>query len=438
MRSTESQLTTVTKLKRIAWLSTRDGHKQFDSLMHHFNEESLAECFHQRDGRKAVGIDGVTKAEYAQRLDENLQDLVDRMKGMAYRPEPVRQVRIPKEGQPHATRSLGISTLEDKIVQRMMHRVLASIYEPLFLEGSHGFRPGRGPHTAIQALHRHLYRSQVQTVIDVDVAGYFDTIDHQLLVRILGEKIRDERFMRYLQRMFKAGVLSAGELKASEEGVPQGSICSPILANIFAHYVIDMWVEEAVKPRCSGQVALFRYADDLVICCEQQGDAQRIVRALEQRLAKFHLKLNTEKTRLVAFSKRAYRQSRQAAAFDFLGFTFYWGYSRKGAVIPKLKTEGKRLRAKLKRVNAWAREIRNRHPLLHIWKTFCAKLRGHIRYYGVSFNSTAVWQFVWQAVRILFRWLNRRSQRTSFTWERFLQFLQSHPHPAVKVHHSLF
>lgn len=264
MRSTESQLTTATKLKRIAWLSARDKHRQFDSLMHHFNEESLAECFHQLDGRKAVGIDGVTKAEYAQRLDENLQDLVARMRRMAYRPEPVRGVRIPKEGKPHATRALGISTLEDKIVEKMMHRVLESIYEPLFLEESYGFRPGRDPHTAIQALHRHLFRSHVQTVIDVDIAGYFDTIDHELLARLLGVKIRDERFRRYLQRMFKAGVLAAGELKVSDEGIPQGSICSPILANIFAHYVIDVWMAWIVKPRCAGQVALFRYADDRV------------------------------------------------------------------------------------------------------------------------------------------------------------------------------
>ena len=262
MRATESQSTTATKLKRIAWLSSRDEHKPFDSLMHHFNVGSLEECFRQLDGRKAVGIDGVTKAEYAEGLDESLQDLVHRMKRMAYRPEPVRQVRIPKEGQPQATRALGISVLEDKIVQKMMHRVLESIYEPLFLESSYAFRPDRGAHTAIHALHQHLFRSHVETVVDVDLAGYFDTVDHQLLAGILAEKIQDERFMRYLHRMFKAGVLAEGELRVSEEGVPQGSSCSPILANIFAHYVIDVWIEETVKPRCSGQVALFRYADD--------------------------------------------------------------------------------------------------------------------------------------------------------------------------------
>ena len=200
----------------------------------------------------------------AEGLDVNLQDLVDRMKRMAYRPAPVRRVEIPKDGPPGATRPLGISNLEDKIVQKMTQRVLESIYEPVFRDCSYGFRPGRGCHDAIRALHQHLFRSEVQTVIDVDLAGYFDQIDHQLLAGFLRQKIRDERFMRYVHRMFKAGVLAQGELTVSEEGVPQGSICSPILANIFAHYVIDEWFEDVVQPRCAGRVRLFRYADDSV------------------------------------------------------------------------------------------------------------------------------------------------------------------------------
>jgi len=236
--------------------------------MHHFNADALAECFHQLDGRKAVGLDGITKVEYAEGLDTNLQDLTDRMKRMAYRPAPVRRVEIPKEGSPSATRPLGISTLEDKIVQKMMHRVLESIYEPVFRDCSYGFRPGRGCHDAIRALHQHLFRSEVQTVMDVDLAGFFDRIDHRLLAGFLRQKIRDERFIRYVHRMFKAGVLAQGELTVSEEGVPQGSICSPILANVFAHYVIDVWFEEVVQPRCAGRVRLFRYADDLVVCCQ--------------------------------------------------------------------------------------------------------------------------------------------------------------------------
>lgn len=434
----ETSSTTATKLTRIAWLSSQDQHKQFDCLMHHFTVGALEECFHQLDGRKAVGVDGVSKAEYAQRLDYHLQDLEARLQRMAYRPEPVLRVRIPKEGQPHATRPLGISTLEDKIVQRMIHRVLESIYEPLFLDCSYGFRPGRGCHDAIRALSHHLHRSEVQTVIDVDLAGYFDSVSHTLLDAVLRQKIRDERFLRYLHRMFKAGVLEAGELTVGEEGVPQGSICSPILANVFAHEVIDTWITTMVQPHCAGQVALFRYCDDLVICCQYDRDAQRIRRALPQRLARYQLRLNEEKTRMVSFSKRAYQQHRAPASFDFLGFTFYWGRSRTGTVIPKVKTQGRRLRAKLVRVSVWARTIRNRERLLVIWKLFCAKLEGHIRYYGVSFNYGAVSKFVLAATRILFKWLNRRSQRKSFNWDQFRRFLRRFPLPRVKVYHPLF
>ncbi len=206
--------------------------------MHHFNEASLAACFHELDGTKAVGIDGIDKAQYGASLETNLKDLVARMKRMAYRPAPVRQVRIPKEGKPGATRPLGISTLEDKIVQKMMQKVLESIYEPLFLDCSYGFRPGRGCHDAIRALHQHLFRQKVETVIDLDLANFFGPLDHQLLIELLRQKIGDERLIRYLIRMFKAGVMADGDLTVSEEGVPQGSSCSPVLANIFAHYVL--------------------------------------------------------------------------------------------------------------------------------------------------------------------------------------------------------
>jgi group II intron reverse transcriptase/maturase len=228
MRTTESQLLTSTKLKRIAWLSSRDKNKQFNCLMHHFNEESLKECFNQISGDKAVGADGITKADYAQNLLQNLKGLVAKMKRMAYRPAPVRQVLIPKEGKPSVKRPLGISNFEDKIVQKMMQRVLENIYEPLFLDCSYGFRPKRGCHDAIKALHQYLYRNEVQTVIDVDLASYFDSIDHNILKAILRHKIKDKRFIRYIARMFKAGVLAQGELTISDEGVPQGSIITPL------------------------------------------------------------------------------------------------------------------------------------------------------------------------------------------------------------------
>ena len=437
MGTTEIRETTATKLARIAKLSASDSLKRFDSLMHLFNEESLAACFRALDGKKAVGVDGVRKVEYGEHLESNLEELVSRMKRMGYRPGPVRQVLIPKGDKAGATRPLGISNFEDKLVQGVTRQVLESIYEPLFLPGSYGFRPRRSCHDAIRDLLDHLYRNPVQTVIDVDLAKFFDTIDHELLLGMLREKVNDPKFLRYLQRMFKSGVLAAGDLTVGDEGVPQGSLCSPVLANIYAHYVIDCWLEEVVKVHCAGKIAWFRYADDLVICCEFERDALRVRKALSGRLSRYKLSLNEQKTRLVDFARPRSGQPRPGV-FDFLGFTFYWGRSRNGAPTPKVKTNGKRMRAKLKSVNGWGRAIRSRYPLKHIWSVFCAKLRGHIQYYGVSFNIRAVQTFLMKATRILFKWLNRRSQRRSFNWEQFALFIKAHPLPRATVCHPLF
>lgn len=438
MWATEPQITTETKLKRIAWLSSQSRDKVFGQLIHHINDELLRSCYQELDGKKAVGIDGIDKASYGVNLEQNLKELVLRMKRMAYRPGPVRQVQIPKAGKPGATRPLGISNFEDKLVQMGMHKVLESIYEPIFLNCSYGFRPGRGCHDAIRALSEHLYQNQVETVIDVDLANFFGSIDHKELEKLLREKIVDQKLMRYIIRMFKAGVLADGELRISAEGVAQGSVCSPILANIFAHYVIDEWFEETVKKHCAGRVEMFRYADDLVICCQSQRDSERIKRALGQRLAKYKLKLNEDKTKLVGFSKRGFQVGSRQGVFDFLGFTFYLGRSKRGFVITKLKTSGKRMRAKLKALNEWARENRNAQPTKVLWGIFCAKVRGHIQYYAVSHNLRYVQNYIESAKRTLFKWLNRRSQRKSFNWDRFTLFIKRYPLPVARVKHALF
>jgi group II intron reverse transcriptase/maturase len=287
-------------------------------------------------------------------------------------------------------------------------------------------------------LYQNLYKDEVQIVIDVDLSSYFDSIDHKQLLAFLKIKIRDGRFLRYITRILKSGVLSEGELTVSEEGVPQGSICSPILANIFAHYVIDEWFEDVVKEHCSGKVELYRYADDAVICCQYEKDSKRILSALINRLEKYGLKLNEEKSRLVSFSRRHYTHGIRQGAFDFLGFTFYLGRSRKGTSVPKVKSIGKRLRVKLKRVNEWARAVRSRYKLAEIWRIFCAKLEGHVQYYGVSFNVSHVQKFIHLSKRILFRWLNRRSQRRSFNWGSYLGFMERNPLPRARVCHTLF
>jgi len=403
-----------------------------------FNVGSLRSCFEQLDGKKAIGVDKITKERYGEKLQENLEDLISRMKQMAYRPGPVKEVLIPKEGKSGATRSLGISNFEDKIIQKKMQEILESIYDPMFLPCSYGFRAGKSCHDAIKDLHKHLYITNVETVIDVDLANFFGTIDHSILKDMLSRKIKDTKFLRYISRMFKAGILRDGELSMSEEGVVQGAICSPALSNVFAHYVIDEWLEETVKPLMAGTVRSFRYADDLVICCQYNRDAIKIKNVLGKRLAKYKLKLNDDKTKMVKFSKEKARQGIKQETFDFLGFTFYLGKSRHSFIIPMLKTSGKRYRAKLKRVNEWARQVRNKHSLREIWKTFCSKIRGHTQYYGVSFNYNKVEKFFYESKRIMFKWLNRRSQRKSFNWDKFTLFTNSFPLPAAKIHHKLF
>ena len=337
MRPTEPQTKTDTKLKRIAWLSRQDAKKEFNDLMHLFNVDSLRQRFDELDGKKAVGVDGTDKEKYRENLEGNLENLISRMKRMGYRPGPVRQVLIPKAGKPGAKRPLGICNFEDKIVQKQMQKVLESIYDPLFLQCSYGFRAGMGCHDAIKDLSHYLYRNDVQTVIDLDIANFFGAISQEEVVSILREKIKDERFIRYIVRMFKAGVLADGELTVSVEGVVQGSPASPTIANIFAHYVLDKWVAEVVKAHCKGRVEPFRYADDAVICCQYNEDAVRVRSALSKRLAKYKLKLNEDKTTSVSFSRSGYKQGKAQGVFNFLGFTFYWGRSRKGAAIPKVK-----------------------------------------------------------------------------------------------------
>jgi len=275
----------------------------------------------------------------------------------------------------------------------------------------------------------------VRKVIDLDLSNYFGTIDHELLMEQLSDKIQDKRFLRYLRRMFKAGILSNGELTVSDEGVPQGSICSPILANIFAHHALDDWFNMTVKNHCKGNVEIFRYADDAVICCEYAKDAERIRAVLPKRLSKFKLTLNKDKTKIIVFNRFEKENSK---SFDFLGFIFYLGLTKGGRVVPKLKSCGKKLRSKLTRVNIWCKGNRNTKPLLELWKSFCRKLRGHVQYYGISYNYKAVQGFIFKSVKIFFKWINRRSQRKSMTFDKFKLFLSKFPPPKTIIYHRLF
>lgn len=431
-------MNTDTKLERIAWLSAKDPHKQFTCLMHLYNEESLHKCFQRLDRKKAIGIDGISKDEYGTNLSENIDDHLIRMKKMAYRPGIIREVKIPKEGKAGTFRPIGISSFEDKIIQMQTARILESIYDPIFKDCSFGFRLGRSCHDAIKALQQYLFKNEIETVIDIDMANFFGTIDHKILEDFMRMKIKDAKFMRYITRMFKAGILTDGELKMTEEGVPQGSVCSPIMANIYAHYVLDCWIEEVVQPNCRGKVRLFRYADDAIICCELNMDARRILEVLDKRLGKFNLKLNEEKTKVISFSIREAKIGIKQGCFDFLGFTFYFGKSKHNRWIPKVKTAKKRFVTKQKRVTEWMKTNRNKVKLVPLWKTFYAKIRGHIQYYGVSFNFEHVRAFVETAYQTFFKWINRRSQRKFMTWEKFSRFRERHPPPQIVIRHRLF
>ncbi|WP_425363562.1 reverse transcriptase domain-containing protein [Candidatus Tisiphia endosymbiont of Hybos culiciformis] len=357
MITTEYQINTETKLKRIAWLSSQDKDKKFNNLMHLFNEEALTKCYQELDAKKAVGTDGMDKSNYSLNLTENIRELASKLKNMVYKPGNILEVKIPKEGSPGKYRILGISNFEDKLCQKMMKKVLENIYEPLFLKCSYGFRAGIGCHDAVRELSKHLYEKEVESIIDLDLANFFGTVDRKILIEILQEKVQDMRLIRYLIRMFKAGVLSDGELTIQEEGVIAGSIVSPVLANIFAHYVLDEWIKKVVTQHCRGEVELFRYCDDAVICCRYEEDAKKIKAVLAKRLEKYKLKLNEEKTRVVRFSKSQLFRGIKQEVFDFLGFTFYLGRSRNGRIIPKVKSSGKRIRAKLKKVNDWVKAL---------------------------------------------------------------------------------
>jgi RNA-directed DNA polymerase len=426
-----------TKLCLITQRSARDPDCKFDALLHHvYNEAALADSFHSLDGKKAVGVDGIRKEDYAKNLEGNIRVLASSLRSMGYRPRPVRERLIPKEGKPGATRPLGISCFEDKMIQKSFADILEAIYEPLFLDCSYGFRPGRSCHDAIKQLDHTLYHQPVSTIVDIDIKAYFDTIDHENLMGMLELKISDRRFLRYISRMLKAGVLSKGELRMTDEGTPQGSLVSPILSNIYLHHVHDKWFEEEVKRHCRGNAWLFRYADDILACFEYEEDARGYLDAVSRRMEEYGLTVNREKSKIVHFSRRSPKDNN--GPFDFLGFTFYMGKSREGRLIPKVKTSRKKYNAKLRRVKEWIIGIKDKKRMSSIWKTFSSKIRGHIQYYGVSFNLIHVRNFLDDAVDIIYKWLNRRSQRKSFSWEKFRRFTKRFPLPRPCIVHQLF
>jgi len=431
---------TPTKLALISERARKEPRCQFISLAHLLNEGFLKECYYRLGRDRASGIDGVTWKEYGERLDENLKGLVARMKAKRYKPLPARRVYIPK-GE-HSRRPLGLPALEDKIVQKGIARILEAIYEADFLDCSYGFRPGRDCHQAISAVDKAIMRKPVNHVIEADIKGFFDNVSHTWMMEFLKVRIKDPSFLLLIRRFLKAGYIDAGMVVATKRGTPQGGNLSPMLSNIFLHYVLDLWFEKKLKPRLKGECRLVRYADDFICLVQYMDDARHIEQALRSRFARFDLELHPEKTRVISFGmyerENAQQQKRRPNTFDFLGFTHYCGKSRRGRFIVCRKTSRKKFRKKCKELNAWLKRVRNYLNVKEWWPVLCAKLTGHYRYYGVSGNFRSLRCYYLAAVRNVLKSLNRRSQRRSYTWAGYWEYLKRYPLPKPRIMYRLY
>lgn len=432
-----SSLRTVsTKLQRIAQLAREDPSRVLSTLAHPIDLDFLRAAYRRVRKDGAPGVDGQTAAAYAERLEGNLQDLLDRFKSGRYQAPPVKRAHIPKgEGE---TRPIGIPTFEDKVLQRAVAMVLEAVYEQDFLACSYGFRPGRSAHQALDALWKGLMDGGGGWVLDVDIRSFFDTLDHAHLRGFLDQRVRDGVLRRMIDKWLKAGVLEEGVLSRPEEGTPQGGVISPLLANVYLHHVLDRWFEEEVRPRLRGWAFLVRFADDFVIVCAREDDAQRILEVLAKRLGRFGLTLHPDKTRLVRFARPRNGKGPEAGpkseSFNLLGFTHFWTRSRRGAWVVKRKTAKDRLRRAVKRVSVWCRQNRHR-PVAWQHEQLGRKLLGHYGYYGITPNFKALARYKHQVERAWQKWLNRRSQKRAMPWERFHRLLQRYPLPRPRIIH---
>lgn len=422
-------------------MASRDKNVKFTSLVHNINEENLAKCYRDLKRNKACGIDGVTVGEYGEKLEENLQQLVLDMKSKRYRPKPVRRVYIPKAGKAEK-RGLGIPAVEDKLVQITMAKILESIYEQDFLNSSYGFRTNRSCHDAVKALNKEVMTKPINFIVEVDIKGFFDNISHYWLLRCLEERIADPNLLWLLRRFLKAGVVENGEYQASKVGTPQGGNISPLLANIYLHYVLDMWFEKKFKPQAKGHIELIRYCDDYIVCCESERDAKEFLELQKQRLKKFGLEVSDAKTKIVRFGRRAWQLARKRneklESFNFLGFTHYCAASRGGYFVIGHKTSKENLCQKLREIKDWLKAIRNLLRLKDWWPILKAKLSGHYNYFGVSGNYRSIKQFYMQVISLIFKWINRRSQKKSMNFEKYLNYLQLNPLPEPRICQKLY
>lgn len=423
-------------LQRVNAAAKKSGQTKFTALLHHVDIEALGRAFRRLRKGASPGIDRMTVGEYEQGLEGRLRQLHQKIHSGQYWPKPVMRRYIPKGDG--GERPLGIPALEDKIVQGAVAEVLNAIYEADFLGFSYGFRPKRSQHHALEALERGLMTQRVNWVLDLDIRKFFDSVDHEWLLRMLGHRIADRRIHRVIKRWLKAGVLESGRWEATETGTPQGSGISPLLANLFLHYAFDLWIHRWRQREATGQVIVCRFADDIVMGFQSERDARKLMEELMKRLEKFGLKMHEGKTKLIEFGRyaaenRAKRGLRRPETFNFLGFTHYCGTTRSGKFIVKRKTQSQRLTRKLKEVLIEMK--RRRHEPIkeqHAW--LCQVLRGHYGYYAVIFNYRSLNMF-YENIKLM--WLNalrRRSQKSRMNWKRFTQLLTRLPLPRPYIH----
>jgi len=427
-----------TKQERIAALAKQSPEMGFTSLAYLMDVEWLEEAYRRTRKDGAVGIDGQTSADYERDLESNLRSLLDRAQSGRYFAPPVRRVHIPKAGSQTETRPIGIPTLEDKTLQRAVVMLLEPIYEQDFSDGSYGFRPGRSAHDALESLWKGLMDMGGGWVLEVDIRKFFDTLDHAHLREFLRHRVRDGVLLRLIGKWLNAGVQEDGSVSYPESGSPQGGVISPLAANAYLHYVLDVWFEQEVQPRLAGRAFLIRYADDFVIAFSNESDARRVMDVLPKRFGKYGLTLHPEKTRLIEFRPPNDRDqsSGPPRSFDLLGFTHYWGRSRRGTWVVKRRTSSKRMTRGLRAITDWCR--RHLHlPVREQHQKLSEKLRGHCAYYGITGNSSSLSAFRRQVHRIWRYWLSRRNRERSLTWDCFNRLLKRYPLPAAVAVHSV-
>ncbi len=428
-----------TRQQRIAELAKRDPQRGLTSLNHHLDLPWLHEAYRRTRKDGAVGVDGQTAAEYEQDLEANLRSLLERAKSGAYKAPPVRRVHIPK-GTGKETRPIGIPTLEDKILQRAVVMILEPIYEQDFKDCSFGFRPGRSAHQALDCLWRQTMQGGGGWVLEVDIRKYFDTLDRTHMRELLRRRMRDGVLLKLIGKWLNAGVLEEGILTYPEAGTPQGGVISPLLANMYLHYVLDDWFERDVRPRLKGRSFLIRYADDFVIGFADHTDAQRVMAVLPKRFGRYGLTIHPGKTRLVPFHRPARRGAGPGpgpGTFEFLGFLHHWGRSRNGNWVVKRKTAASRFTRALRTTAQWCRFNRHR-PVAEQHRALSQKLRGHYAYYGITGNALSISNFANEVRRVWRKWLARRNRQRQMPWTRFNELLKHYPLPRAVVVHSVY